>query len=88
MIGDGGQSGFDVGNPAFRFHTFFDAQPDVNFSNGDIADWNWIGDPIFTPDNRAALVLHADHLRPGGEPHDVRRHWATSGARRRGAWAP
>jgi hypothetical protein len=47
MIGDGGQSGFDVANRAFRFHTFFDAQPDVNFSDGDIADWNWIGDPFF-----------------------------------------
>ena len=47
MIGDGGQSGFDVGNPDFRFHTFFDASPDVNFSGGDMADWNWIGDPIF-----------------------------------------
>jgi hypothetical protein len=47
MIGDGGQSGFDVANPDFRFHTFFDASPDVNFSNGDIADWNWIADPIF-----------------------------------------
>jgi hypothetical protein len=47
MIGDGGQSGFDVGIPEFRFHTFFDASPDVNFSNGDIADWNWIADPIY-----------------------------------------
>jgi len=47
MIGDGGQSGFDIAESAFRFHTFFDAQPDVNFSNGDIADWNWIGDPFF-----------------------------------------
>ncbi|MEO6409098.1 MAG: hypothetical protein ABIO45_10160 [Burkholderiaceae bacterium] len=47
MIGDGGQSGFDVGNPEFRFHTFFDASPDVNFSGGDMADWNWIGDPIY-----------------------------------------
>lgn len=47
MIGDGGQSGFDVGNPAFRFHTFFDASPDVNFSSGDMADWNWIADPIY-----------------------------------------
>ena len=47
MIGDGGQSGFDIANPDFRFHTFFDASPDVNFSNGDIADWNWIADPIF-----------------------------------------
>jgi hypothetical protein len=47
MIGDGGQSGFDAAMPEFRFHTFYDASPDVNFSNGDIADWNWISDPIF-----------------------------------------
>jgi hypothetical protein len=47
MIGDGGQSGFDVSDPNFRFHTFYDASPDVNFSGGDIADWNWIGDPIY-----------------------------------------
>jgi len=53
MIGDGGQSGFDVANPAFRFHTFFDAQPDVNFSSGDMADWNWIGDPFFVPPGNA-----------------------------------
>ncbi len=48
MIGDGGQSGFDVADPDFRFHTFYDASPDVNFSGGDIADWNWIADPIFS----------------------------------------
>lgn len=47
MIGDGGQSGFDAVNPQFRFHTFYDASPDVNFSGGDMADWNWIGDPIY-----------------------------------------
>jgi hypothetical protein len=46
MFGDGGQSGFDVANSKFRFHTFFDAQVDVNFSNGVTADWNWISDPI------------------------------------------
>jgi hypothetical protein len=46
MIGDGGQSGFDAVDPAFRFHTFFTASPDVNFSDGDIADWNWIGDRV------------------------------------------
>ena len=47
MIGDGGQSGFDAAMPEFRFHTFFDASPEVNFSGGDIADWNWIADPIY-----------------------------------------
>lgn len=53
MIGDGGQSGFDIGDPNFRFHTFFDAQMDVNFSGGDMADWNWIGDPFFLPPGNA-----------------------------------
>ena len=47
MIGDGGQSGFDAVDPDFRFHTFYDLSPDVNFSKGDIADWNWIADPIY-----------------------------------------
>ena len=28
--GDGGQSGFDATDPHFRFHTFFDASPEVN----------------------------------------------------------
>ncbi len=47
MWGDGGFSGFDIGNSQFRFHTYYDASPDVNFSGGEIADWNWIADPIY-----------------------------------------
>jgi len=47
MIGDGGQSGFDVAIPGFRMHNFFDATPDVNFNNGDFEDWIFVGDPIF-----------------------------------------
>ncbi len=46
MIGDGGQSGFDVAIPEFRFHNFTGASPDVNFNNGNIADWIWIGSPL------------------------------------------
>jgi hypothetical protein len=46
IFGDGGQSGFDVANPAFRFHTYYLAQVDVNSSNGNTGDWNWIADPI------------------------------------------
>jgi hypothetical protein len=49
MIGDGGQSGFDIANSAFRFHTFYDATVDVNFSGGDMADWNWMADSFFIP---------------------------------------
>ena len=44
--GDGGQSGFDVGNPWFRFHTFFGPNIDVNFEAGKIEDWNWISDRL------------------------------------------
>jgi hypothetical protein len=47
MIGDGGQSGFDVAKPEFRFHNFFDATTEVNFNNGNIADWIWTADPIY-----------------------------------------
>jgi hypothetical protein len=50
MIGDGGRSGFDVVNPHFRFHTYAGAQMDVNFKDGDTADWNWIGDPLVNGD--------------------------------------
>ncbi|MFI5486182.1 exo-alpha-sialidase [Micromonospora echinaurantiaca] len=47
MIGDGGASGFDVGRPEFRFHTFYDATPEVNFNNGDIGSWISIYDGVF-----------------------------------------
>ena len=45
MIGDGGQSGFDVAKPEFRFHNFTGVRTDVNFNNGNIADWIWISRP-------------------------------------------
>ena len=47
--GDGGQSGIDVGNANIRMHTYFDAQPDVNFKKNDPLGWDWIGDPFFVP---------------------------------------
>ena len=43
MIGDGGQSGFDVAIPEFRFHTFTGAAIDVNFDNGELSKWIWVG---------------------------------------------
>ncbi|MEP6469203.1 MAG: exo-alpha-sialidase [Chloroflexota bacterium] len=46
MIGDGGQSGFDIAIPEFRFHNFTGVSTDVNFNSGNIADWIWISDPI------------------------------------------
>jgi hypothetical protein len=47
MIGDGGQSGFDVADASFRFHSFFDTSPEVNFANGDTGDWIWVADPMY-----------------------------------------
>src|SRR5207248_1135525 len=49
IFGDGGLSGFDPTNPAFRFHTYFDAQIEVNFNNGAPQNWDWISDSFFIP---------------------------------------
>ena len=56
MIGDGGQSGFDAKDQSFRFHTFYEASPDVNFSGGAMADWNWIGDPLFETEPQSFYI--------------------------------
>ena len=37
--GDGGQSGFNKGNSAIRFHNFFNATPDVNYHGGRPPQW-------------------------------------------------
>jgi len=58
--GDGGQSGFDATDPHFRFHSFFDASPEVNFSDGAIEDWNWISDPIFGTGNQFYSAIISD----------------------------
>jgi hypothetical protein len=46
MIGDGGQSGFDVAIPEFRMHNFTGPSPDVNFAGGELSQWIWTGDPL------------------------------------------
>ena len=47
IFGDGGQSGTDSFDPNNRFHTFFDAQIDVNFRGTDPLGWDWISDTFF-----------------------------------------
>jgi hypothetical protein len=57
IFGDGGQSGVDRAVQTNRFHTFFDAQIDVNFHyssspflggiRGDETGWDWISDTFF-----------------------------------------
>lgn len=66
MIGDGGQSGFDAANTQFRFHTFFNSTPDVNFSGGAMEDWNWISDRIYATEPQAFYVpIISDPVRSG-----------------------
>ena len=52
--------GFDAVNPKFRFHTTYNASPDVNFSNGAAFDWNWIGDPIYNTGEEFYVPIISD----------------------------
>ncbi len=44
--GDGGQSGFDRSSSDIRFHNYYDATPEVNFSGDDPNAWIDIYDPL------------------------------------------
>ena len=44
--GDGGQSGFDAGNPTIRYHNYYDATPEVNFHGANPNTWLNIYDPL------------------------------------------
>jgi hypothetical protein len=46
IYGDGGQSGFNVSNPALRFNSFTSNFHDVNFQNGDPTKWVIASGPI------------------------------------------
>ena len=46
IYGDGGTSGFDVGNPAIRFNQFFLGFGDVNFRSGDPTAWVVVTAPM------------------------------------------
>ena len=46
MYGDGGQSGFNVGNSTLRFNSFTSNAHDVNFQNGDPLKWVIATGPI------------------------------------------
>ncbi len=48
IYGDGGQSGFNVGDDAVRFNTFTGQAHDANFRNGDPTKWVIISAPILS----------------------------------------
>jgi hypothetical protein len=55
IYGDGGQSGFNVGNSAQRFNTFFANYTDANFQNGDPLKWVVISGPLFLAGETSAF---------------------------------
>src|SRR5438067_2347249 len=60
IYGDGGQSGFNVGNSAQRFNTFFANYTDANFQNGDPSKWVVISGPLFAESSLFYKPIIAD----------------------------
>src|SRR5205085_8259018 len=59
IFGDGGQSGINFSSSEKRFHTYFNAQIDINFRfnsdpfngfpfPGNETGWNWVSDTFFS----------------------------------------
>jgi hypothetical protein len=65
IYGDGGQSGFNVGNSAQRFNTFFANYTDANFQNGDPSKWVIISGPLFTESSAFYKPIIADPVVAG-----------------------
>jgi hypothetical protein len=65
IYGDGGQSGFNVGNSAQRFNTFFANYTDANFQNGDPSKWVVISGPLFAEPSLFYKPIIADPVVPG-----------------------
>jgi len=65
IYGDGGQSGFNVGNSSQRFNTFFANYTDANFENGDPSKWVIISGPLFAETSAFFKPIIADPFVAG-----------------------
>jgi hypothetical protein len=77
IYGDGGQSGFDVGNSAHRFNTFFANYTDANFQNGDPSKWVVISGPLFQDSSLFYKPIIADPVVAGTIFVGLRGIWRT-----------
>ena len=77
IYGDGGQSGFDVGNSAHRFNTFFSRFTDANFQNGDPSKWVIISAPFFQDTSLFYKPIIADPVVSGTIFVGLRGVWRT-----------
>ena len=68
IYGDGGQSGFNVGNSVLRFNSFTSNFHDVNFQNGDPVKWVIASGPIVASGESALFYspIIADPVSAGG----------------------
>jgi hypothetical protein len=65
IYGDGGQSGFNVGDSTQRFNTFFSQYTDANFQNGDPSKWVVISGPLFAETSAFYKPIIADPVVAG-----------------------
>jgi hypothetical protein len=78
--GDGGQSGFDDGDPTnIRYHNYYDATPEVNFHGTNPATWLDIYDPLqITSEARSFYTpFTADPQVPGRLFTGLQHVWRT-----------
>jgi hypothetical protein len=78
IFGDGGQSGFDAGNSAIRYHNYYDATPDVNFHGSQVSGWDWIGDPLQKENPSFYIPFIADPTRAGYAWAGLQHIWRTT----------
>jgi hypothetical protein len=77
--GDGGQSGFDAGDPTIRYHNYYDATPEVNRKGNNPRTWRAIYDPLqSSPEARSFYVpFIADPVVPGRAFTGLEHVWRT-----------
>src|SRR5439155_12737685 len=78
IFGDGGLSGFDPSNRAFRFHTYFSQQVDVSFENGAPTSWDWIADPLFAESALFYFPIITDPVTSGTMFSGLTHVWRTT----------
>lgn len=66
VFGDGGQSGINPFHTNIRFHSYYDAQVDVNFHGDNETGWDWIGDPIAFVEPQSFYIPIIDDPRVDG----------------------
>jgi len=78
--GDGGQSGFDAGDPSIRYHNYYSPTPEVNFNGNDPNGWFDIYDPLLVSEERSSFYTPfiADPQVPGRAFTGLEHVWRTN----------